>query len=90
MNGQRKIQKEVKKMIEWIVKKVILSKVNGLLKTYSQNVDKVRDILKLWTTRLQKILSFFESTLKKLDDGELSEQELKEASDEVMTLIKEF
>lgn len=77
-------------MIEWIVKKVILSKVNGLLKTYSQNVDKVRDILKLWTTRLQKILSFFESTLKKLDDGELSEQELKEASDEVMTLIKEF
>lgn len=77
-------------MIEWIVKKVILSKVNGLLKTYSQNVDKVRDMLKLWTTRLQKILSCFESTLKKLDDGELSEQELKEASDEVMTLIKEF
>ena len=77
-------------MIEWIVKKVILSKVNGLLKTYSQNVDKVRDILKLWTTRLQKILSCFESILKKLDDGELSEQELKEASDEVMTLIREF
>lgn len=77
-------------MIEWIVKKVILSKVNGLLKTYSQNVDKVRDMLKLWTTRLQKTLSCFESILKKLDDGELSEQELKEASDEVMTLIKEF
>ena len=77
-------------MIEWIVKKVILSKVNSLLKTYSQNVDKVRDILKLWTTRLQKMLSCFESILKKLDDGELSEQELKEASDEVMTLIKEF
>lgn len=77
-------------MIEWIVKKVILSKVNGLLKTYSQNVDKVRDILKLWTTRLQKILSCFESTLKKLDDGELSAEELQQTSDEVMTLIKEF
>lgn len=77
-------------MIEWIIKRVILSKVNGLLKTYSQNVDKVREMLKLWTTRLQKILSCFESILKKLDDGELSEQELKEASDEVMTLIKEF
>ena len=77
-------------MIEWIVKKVILSKINGLLKTYSQNVDKVRDILKLWTTRLQKILSCFESTLKKLDDGELSAEELQQTSDEVMTLIKEF
>lgn len=77
-------------MIEWIVKKVILSKVNGLLKTYSQNVDKVREMLKLWTTRLQKILSCFESTLKKLDDGELSAEELQQTSDEVMTLIKEF
>jgi ribosome-binding protein aMBF1 (putative translation factor) len=77
-------------MIEWVVKKVILSKVNSLLKTYAKNVDKARETLKLWTSRLQKILKCFESMLKKLDDGELSEQELKEASDEVMKLIKEF
>ena len=46
--------------------------------------------MKLWTTRLQKILSCFESTLKKLDDGELSAEELQQTSDEVMKLIKEF
>ena len=77
-------------MIGFIIKRVICSKVNNLLKKYKHNADKAREVLTLWINRLKKILVCFESMLKKIDDGELSQQELNEASDEVMIVIKEW
>lgn len=77
-------------MIEWIVKKVVISKVNDLLKTYKKNVDKAKEMLKTWTTRLQKVLACLEKMLAKLDDNIIDAAEIEEASEDVAAVIKEW
>ena len=77
-------------MIEWIVKKVIVGKLNGLLKQYQNDVSKVKETLKVWIRRIKKVLGCFESALSKLDDNELDADELKQTTDEVTKLIKEW
>lgn len=64
-------------MFEWIVKKVIVGKVNDLLKQYKSNVDKLRSTLSVWIWRIEKVLACFKSMLAKLDDNELDADELK-------------
>ena len=77
-------------MIDWIVKKVICSRVNDLLKRYNGNVEKFRTTLKSWLWRIQKVTACLESLLAKLDDGEINSDEVKQATDEVSELIKEW
>lgn len=77
-------------MIDWIVKKVVCGKINSLLKDNQQNVDKVREVLKLWISRLKKVLECFESLIGKIDDNDLSADELKETSDEIVKLVREW
>lgn len=77
-------------MIEFIVKRMICSKVNGLLKKYKDNVSKVKDTLKTWILRIQKVMSCLETLLAKLDDNELTSEEVKQTTDEVTKLIKEW
>lgn len=55
-------------MFEWLVKKIIVGKINDLLKTYKGNIDKARQTLKLWTNRIEKVLACLNSMLAKLDD----------------------
>lgn len=77
-------------MIQWIVKKVVISKVNDLLKTYKKNVDKAKEMLKTWIARLQKVLACLEKMLAKLDDNIIDAAEIKEASEDVAKVIKEW
>ena len=77
-------------MIEWLVKRVLCGKVNDLLKKYKGNVEKVRDTIKAWILRIQKLMSCLEGLLAKLDDGEISADELKQATEDVTKLIKEW
>lgn len=77
-------------MFEWIVKKVIVKKINDLLKQYKDNVDKVRATLNLWIERIKNVLACFESLLAKIDDNELDAEELKQTTDEVSKLVKEW
>ena len=77
-------------MIEFIIKRVLCSKVNDLLKKHKDNVSKVKDTLKTWILRIQKLMSCLESMLAKLDDDELTSDEVKQTTDEVTKLIKEW
>lgn len=77
-------------MFEWIVKKVILGKVNDLLDEYKDNVDKIRDTIKVWIERLEKILAAFKSLLGKLDDNKIDSEEIDETVAEVEQVIKEW
>ena len=77
-------------MLEWIVKKVICGKVNDLLKKHKGNVDKTKDVLKSWILRIQKLMACTERLLAKLDDGEITSEEIKQATEEVTNLIKEW
>ena len=77
-------------MFEWIAKKVLIGKLNDLLKSHQQGIDKLRAILKIWTSRLSKVLACFESILEKLDDNDLTAEELKQTTEEISTLVKEW
>lgn len=77
-------------MFEWLVKKVIVSKVNDLLKEYKGNITKVRETLKRWIERIKKVLGCLESMLAKLDDNVIDADELKQVTDEVKKLVTEW
>ena len=62
------VKKEKCNMFEWLIKKIIVGKINDLLKMYKGNIDKARQTLKLWTTRIEKVLACLNSMLAKLDD----------------------
>lgn len=77
-------------MLDWLVKKVLCSKVNSLLKKHKGNVDNVKGIVKTWILRIQRVMSCLEALLAKLDDNELTADEVKQSTDEVTKLIKEW
>ncbi len=77
-------------MLDWLVKKVLCSKVNGLLKKHKGNVDNVKGIVKTWILRIQRVMSCLEALLAKLDDNELTADEVKQSTDEITKLIKEW
>ena len=77
-------------MLKWAIKKYIVGKVNGLLDQYKGDVDKVKDTLQVWSSRLEKILSCFKSTLAKLDDGKIDADEIDQTVAEVEIVVKEW
>lgn len=77
-------------LIQKVVKKFVIGKINDLLKKYKDDIATVRTILARWIIRTQKILDCLKSLSKKIEDNELDENELKETADEVAQLIKEW
>lgn len=77
-------------MLRWIAKKFIIGRINDLLEEYKDNIGKVKSTLLLWTERLEKVLACLKKALTKLDDNKLDEDELKEAVDDVTSLVKEW
>lgn len=77
-------------MVEWMIKKVVCSKVNSLLKTYRGNVESVRETLGKWIARLRRILSLLESASERISDNELSPEEARETANEIQSVIREW
>ena len=77
-------------MIKWIVQKVIVGKINDLLDQYKDDVSKVRETLKVWIARLDKILFAFRSLLEKLEDNKIDSEEIDQTVAEVEIVIKEW
>lgn len=73
-----------------ILKSFILKRLNKLLNEYKDNVGKARNTVNVWTTRAKSITSCLESLSKKLEDNKLTDDELKEAIDELTSLVKEW
>ena len=70
-----------------ILKSFILKKLNKLLDEYKDNVSKARDTVEVWTTRAKRVTTCLESLSKKLEDNELSDDELEEAIEELTSLV---
>ena len=77
-------------MFECVVKKIVLNKLNKLLKEYDGNIDKAKETIRLWLKRVNLVSGCLETLLKKLDDGELTADEVTDAIKEVEDLIKEL
>lgn len=77
-------------MFKWIVKKVILSKLNDTLDLYKDDVSKIKNILQVWIIRLEKIISCFKSLLSKFDDGKIESDEIDQTVADIEIVIKEW
>lgn len=77
-------------MFMFFVKRMVLKKLNGLLKDYASDVDKARDILDLWIGRVDRISNYLKSLMDKIDDGVLDEGEVESAIDGAKDLVKEW
>lgn len=75
-------------MTKCILKKFILKKINELLSDYDTNVTKAKQTLELWSTRAQKILDCLKKMLEKLEDNQVSDEEVEQAVDELKTLVE--
>lgn len=77
-------------MFECVVKKIILKKLNKLLKEYDGNIDKAKETIRLWLKRVNLISNCLEKLLAKLDDGSLTAEEVTDAIEDVQQLIKDL
>ena len=77
-------------MFECVVKKVILKKLNKLLKEYDGNIDKAKETIRLWLKRVNLISSCLEKLIAKLDDGSLTAEEVTDVIEDVQQLIKDL
>ena len=75
-------------MFQWIVKKVIVGKVNDLLEVNQDNVVKVKNTIDTWIGRLQKILDCLKKILSKLDDNKLDSEEIDDSVAEIEKVVK--
>lgn len=77
-------------MAKCILRKFILKKINELLADYDTNVAKAKQTLELWSTRAQKILDCLKKMLEKLEDNQVSAEEVEQAVDELKVLVQEW
>ena len=77
-------------MMKWIVKKVIVGKVNDLLDEYKCDVSNVKNTLIVWVARLEAIINCFKGLLQKLDDGKLDSDEIDQVVEEINILLKNW
>ena len=77
-------------MFQWLVKKVIIGKVNDLLEVNQTNVVKVKNTIDTWVGRLQKILDCLKNILSKLDDNKLDSEEIDDSVAEIQKVVKQW
>ena len=75
-------------MVEWLIKTVIVGKVNALLDERKRNVAQIRETLGVWLARIKGVVSCLESLSAKLADNAITADELREASEEIAATVK--
>jgi len=75
-------------MIEWIIKKVIVKRINKLLDGRKQSVEVIRAKVALWLDRVRRVVSCLESLIAKIEDGEITADEITQAGNEITELVK--
>lgn len=77
-------------MLNYVIKKFIISQINKLLLQYKDNVPKVGNTLNSWIARLELVISIFKRTLTRLDDGKMDRGELDDTIEDIEKAIKEW
>ena len=70
-------------MTSCIMRKFILKQVNKLLDEYKDNVGKARGTVNLWLSRADNLTNCLKSLSQKLEDSELTDEELEDAVQEI-------
>lgn len=77
-------------MSDCIIKRVVSKIINKTLKENADKVSKVKEVVTLWASRIKRVLFCLECLLAKLDDNEITPDEIKQAGEEIQQLIKEW
>ena len=77
-------------MIKYIIRKWILKQINNLLSKYETNILTVRNTLTSWITKLELIITIFKRTLTRIEDNNLTDEEIDDTFSDVENTIKEW
>ena len=77
-------------MIKYIIRKWILKQINNLLSKYETNILIVRNTLTSWITKLELLITIFKRTLTRIEDNNLTDEEIDDTISDVEKTIKEW
>ena len=75
-------------MIKYIIRKWILKQINNLLSKYETNILIVRNTLTSWITKLELIITIFKRTLTRIEDNNLTDEEIDDTIYDIEKTIK--
>lgn len=70
-----------------VVKKLLLKSANKLLDDYKNDISVAREKVKVWLNRADTITSFLKGLDEKLEDANITEDELKSTVEELKGII---
>lgn len=77
-------------MTSCIMRKFILKQVNKLLDEYKDNVGKARGTVNIWLSRADSLMNCLKGLSQKLEDNQLTDEELEDAVQEIENLVKSW
>lgn len=73
-----------------IIRKFAIKQLNNLLETYKDDVTTARKNVNVWLKRAETITKFLNLLSAKLDDNNLSEDELKSTVEEFKQMLESW
>lgn len=73
-----------------MLRKFILKKVNEVLKEKKTSVEACKKTVDLWQSRVQLVLDAVKSLSQKLDDGQLSDNEIETFVNELKKTVESW
>ena len=73
-----------------IIKKFAIKQLNNLLETYKSDIGKARKNVNVWLKRAEAITKFLNLLSAKLEDNNLTEDELKSTVEEFKQMLEDW
>ena len=73
-----------------LLKKFLLKNLNKFLDTYKSDVESSRKNVKVWLKRAEKITKFLNMLSAQLEDGNISEDELKATIEGLKNIVQDW
>ncbi len=73
-----------------IIRKFAINQLNNLLSTYKSDIDTARKNVNVWLKRAEAITKFLNLLSAKLEDNNLTEDELKSTVEEFKQMLEDW
>ena len=73
-----------------IIRKFAINQLNNLLNTYKSDIDTARKNVNVWLKRAEAITKFLNLLSAKLEDNNLTEDELKSTVEEFKQMLEDW
>ena len=73
-----------------LLKSFILKQINKLLDQYKDNVGKARGTVNIWLSRADSLMNCLKGLSQKLEDSQLTDEELEDTLKEIENLVKSW